>query len=68
MTERSIPALRQILTLSSPTGTVGGTTGLTMNPRSRKYFDKACGSDVINPKIGVGGFRSKWSMPSGKGS
>lgn len=36
ITSLSIPALRQTRTRSSPGGTVGGTTGLTMNPLSSR--------------------------------
>jgi hypothetical protein len=46
---------------------VGGTTGLTMNPRSRNSLASACGSGVINPKIGDGGSGGKSLFPDGKG-
>ena len=59
MTSRSMPARKQTLTLSSPAGTVGGTTGLTMKPFSRRKVERACGVDVRRPMIGAGGFESR---------
>jgi len=67
MTCTSIPALRHIRTRSSPAGTVGGTTGRTIKPRSRNSFDRACGSGVIRPRIGEAGSESKFFSPVGNG-
>ena len=67
MTFLSIPALKHIRTRSSPGGTVGGTTGLTMKPLSRNSLDSACGSGVINPKIGDGGSDGRSLFPDGNG-
>lgn len=53
-TSRSIPARRHIRTLSPPGGTVGGTTGRTMNPFDSRKVDRACGSGVISPTMGEG--------------
>ena len=63
ITFRSIPARRQTLTRSSPAGTVGGTTGLTMNPLSSRKVESACGVGVRSPMIGAGGFESRSARP-----
>lgn len=55
MTSLSMPARRHIRTRSAPGGTVGGTTGLTMKPFSRRNADRACGVGVNNPRIGDNG-------------
>jgi hypothetical protein len=66
-TSGEIPARRHTRTRSSPGGTVGGTTGLTINPFSSKYADNACGVDVRRPIIGAWGREARSSSPVGKG-
>ncbi len=57
------PARRQMRTLSPPGGTVGGTTGRTMNPRSRRNAESAWGVGVSSPTIGAGGLGSSPTAP-----
>lgn len=49
------PACRQILTLDVPSGTVGGTTALTIIPLSCRNFANAFGSLNWIEKIGLCG-------------
>jgi hypothetical protein len=46
------PACKQTLTRCVPSGTVGGTIGLTMNPASWHHFAKLLGSGVRRANIG----------------
>lgn len=51
-----LPECRQTLTLCPPSGTVGGTIGLTINPPSWQNFAKLRGCGVNSEKIGDWGW------------